>query len=216
MFCLSGDGDQSEEGGQAGQGHLHHCHWWAWAPGEETASLYFAVFVTCHSIRWIPNLYELQQQDQVGTVSPIVWSRLRTSTLRSSSPGLPGYPTPRISLISWQWFPHQQVSTFISWNITGNFYRGILVWNCNSVSLIRVPWEGIYIWAWLWFRPRVRFLVLSLHGKVQWGGSRSSTLTLPGVRRSPEQRVREFLWRRKRAFVSCEDHDGARWIMIFI
>ena len=193
MFGLSGDGDQSEEGGQAGQGHLHHCHWWASAHGQETPTLNFAVFVTCHSIRWIPNLYELQQQDQVGTVSPRVLPGFRTTTLRSSYPGLPGYPTPRISPISWRWCPRQQVSTFISWNITGNFFRGILVWNCKSVSLIRVPWEGIYIWASLWFRPRVRFLVLPLHGKVQWGGSRSSYSDLAWCKEEPRAESQRVL-----------------------
>ena len=28
----------------------------------------YSVFITCHSVRWIPNLYELQQKE-VGTVS---------------------------------------------------------------------------------------------------------------------------------------------------
>ena len=36
----------------------------------------YAVFITCHSVRWIPNLYELQQKE-VGTVS----GRVVTSVL---------------------------------------------------------------------------------------------------------------------------------------
>ena len=34
------------------------------------------MFITCHSVRWIPNLYELQQKE-VGTVSGRVWSQSR-------------------------------------------------------------------------------------------------------------------------------------------
>ena len=34
----------------------------------------YSVFITCHSVRWIPNLYELQQKE-VGTVSSRVWSQ---------------------------------------------------------------------------------------------------------------------------------------------